>query len=102
MLICLTCGNATRGERSKSPSWIKYGSITSSTVASSSDMAAAMVFESDRPPLNFSINISKNFLSDEFRPISSNREHVQRFLNRLLVQTFFLLTWAKSRQRFKK
>ena len=42
-----------RGVRSKRPSCIKYGSVTSSMVASSSEVAALIVFKPTGPPLNF-------------------------------------------------
>ena len=60
-----------RAVRIRKPCWIRYGSITSSSVPRSSPTAAAMLSMPTGPPSNFSMIVSRNLRSSVSKPCGS-------------------------------
>ena len=60
-----------RDVRWRNPSWIRYGSTTSSSVPRSSPTAAARLSTPTGPPSNFSITVSKSLRSIVSKPCGS-------------------------------
>ena len=88
-----------RGVRWRKPIWMRYGSIMSSMVSSSSPMATAMLFSPTGPPANFCMMVCSTIVSIMSSPCSSisSRRSAPPAIARLMTPS--PVTCAKSRTR---